>query len=305
MILTVTLNAALDLTYQVPSLVQGETHRVSHMHGRAGGKGLNVARVLQTFGYDVIATGLAGGRTGSEIRQDLDQAGLAHWFTTVDGESRRTVAVTAQDTGDATVFNEQGPTVSADEWSAFLAQCEELIDRADLVVASGSLAPGLPEDAYGTLTDLAARRGVDTVIDTHGLPLVAALRSRPLFVKPNHHELAAVTGIKNVREGTARVRSLGARNVVASLGPDGLLADGPTGAWRAEPGAVLSGNPTGAGDACVAALAAGHVDGLEPPQWLARAVAWSMAAVLSPYAGQVDPATAARLEAHVTVEEIR
>lgn len=303
MILTVTLNAALDVTYSVPALVEGASHRVDEVHTRAGGKGVNVARVLHDFGYDVLATGLAGGASGDRLRADLDSAGVCHAFGAVAGDSRRTVTVVSEATGEATVLNEPGPVISGPEWQAFLSHFADLVADADLVVCSGSLPPGLPHGAYGQLCEAATAQHAETFLDAQGTDLLAALAAGPALVKPNRDELLATVGGDDLWAGAARLRELGAHSVVASLGANGMLALTPDGAWRATPGAALTGNPTGAGDAAVAALAAGHVEGTDWPERLRRAVAWSAAAVRSPYAGHVDPSIAAHLRADVALKE--
>lgn len=304
MIVTVTLNAALDITYGVASLVQNTSHRVEHVHGRAGGKGINVARVLRTFGYEVTTTGFLGGGTGTEICEDLATAGVTQQFVEISGESRRTVAVVAQDTGDATVFNEAGPTVTDAEWAAFLDTFDARLERASLVVCAGSLPDGLPHDAYAQMVTRARAAGVATIVDAHGQALIAALAARPAVVKPNIHELEAITGICDPIQGARQLRAMGAECAVISLGPDGMLAMTGNGAWSAVSAASLDGNPTGAGDASVAALAAGHVEGRSWSERLRTAAAWSAAAVLASHAGDVDPAHASRLHAEVTLEEI-
>jgi len=302
-IVTVTLNVALDVTYPVPTLEVGGSHVVGTPHARAGGKGVNVARVLHQHGCPVLATGLVGGPTGADVRDDLAAAGVAHDFAEVAGPSRRTVTVVAADSGDATAFNEPGPEVSAAEWGAFVRHLESLLAEASVVVLSGSL-PGVPVYAYRELTRLAQRHGTAVVLDATQVALLAALEAGPDIVKPNASELAATTGLTSPVEGAGQLRDRGARAVVASLGVDGLLAHTPDGLWRASIPERLAGNPTGAGDACVAALAAGIAEGWAWPQRLRTAVAWSAAAVVAPHAGTVDPDTRDRVHDHILVEEI-
>ncbi|GAA4632375.1 1-phosphofructokinase family hexose kinase [Actinoallomurus vinaceus] len=273
MIVTVTPNLALDVTYELPELLPGETHRVENVHARAGGKGVNVARVLHTLGHDVLVIGLAGGATGTALRADLDAAGLAHDLVPIAGETRRTVTVVAG--GDATLLNEPGPTITPEEWAALEAR----IPDADVVVISGSLPPGVPADAVARL----ARRDVPVIVDTSGEPLRHAA-PYAWAVKPNADELAELTGTD---DPVAAARSLGAPAVVVSLGAEGLLAVVGDDVHRAAPPQVVSGNPTGAGDAVVAALAAGI--GSPWPSLLKDAAALSAAAVLAPVAGAYDP----------------
>jgi tagatose 6-phosphate kinase len=304
MILTVTLNAALDVTYPVASLVPDSAHQIERAHVRAGGKGVNVARVLEHFGQPVLATGLVGGTSGAAIRHDLDGAGIRHHFCGIAGESRRTVTVVAADTGDATAFNERGPLVSIAEWRDFLEHFDHLVRDASVVVCSGSLPPGLPVDAYAELCRRARTHGIPSIVDTAGPALVAAAEAAPATVKPNSVELRATTRAPDLRAGAGQLLAHGAEAVVVSLGPDGLLAVTHDNAWQARPPGRISGNPTGAGDACVAALASGLLTGSEWPDRLRTAVAWSAAAVPMPYAGDVDDETYRRMFDRVQLEEI-
>lgn len=235
MILTVTLNAALDATWSVDSLRPRTSHRVDDARERAGGKGINVARVLGGLGHDPVATGLVGGATGRRILDGLHTAGIRSEFVEVSGESRRTLAVVSRDDGDATVFNGRGPSVTAAEWQLFLRRYAALTAAARVVVLSGSTPQGLPADAYAQLVRTAAAAGALTVLDTSGPDLLRALEARPDVVKPNAEEIAAATGQVDPARAAAALRSLGARAVVASAGADGLRAVTPEGTWRATP----------------------------------------------------------------------
>ena len=315
MILTVTLNTALDVTYHVPALRPGRTHRVSTVDERAGGKGVNVARVLHTLGEPVIATGLVGGGTGASIRALLGD--LRHSFVDIAQPSRRTTVVA--DGTDGTGFWEPGPQVSAAEWSAFVAHYSALLRVARVVVLAGSLPPGVPADAYASLVELARAAEVPSVLDAAGEPLRAGLAAGPDVVKPNAHELAMATGmavgalpdaeelaVSEAAEAAdaLRVSGNGRSAVVASLGRHGLLASTMDGRWHALPVAPLTGNPTGAGDAAVAALARGLAYKLSWPQRLSDAVGLSGAAVVSPVAGNVTREDFQRMRRVATVREL-
>lgn len=269
MIVTVTLNPALDLTYTVDALVPHRTHRVGRVAERAGGKGLNVAGVLHALGEPVLATGMLGGATGAAVGA---RTRVPHSFTTIGGETRRTVTVL--DRVDATGLWEPGPVVTDEEWAAFRAHYETLVRDAVVVVLSGSLPRGLPVDAYAQLIRLAARYRCRSVLDTSGDALRLGAAAGPDVVKPNAHELDALGPTTSA--------------VVESHGPEGLIARTPQGSWRARPPEVVTGNPTGAGDACAAALARGLRDGTPWPELLADAVALAAAAVLAPVAGEID-----------------
>lgn len=297
MIVTVTLNPALDVTYRVGELVPHGTHRVSAVGMRPGGKGLNVAGVLHALGEPVLATGLLGGAAGDRVGALLAAEAVPAAFVPIAGETRRTVTVA--DDVDATGFWEPGPAVTHAEWAAFVAHFRGLLADADVVALCGSLPPGVPIDAYASLVRLAAAGGVPSVLDTSGEALRHGLAGGPDLVKPNAAELSALLapagGGGGEVDDAAHALTCGARAVVVSRGPDGLLALTRDEAWRGVPPERLTGNPTGAGDACVAALSRGLRDRTPWPALLADAVALSAAAVAAPLAGAVDPETYRRL----------
>ncbi|MFG2679418.1 1-phosphofructokinase family hexose kinase [Streptomyces sp. NPDC048392] len=291
MILTVTLNTALDITYRVPRLTPHASHRVAGVTERPGGKGLNVARVLAALGHEVTVTGFAGGATGGVVRERLTGVrGVTDALVPVAGPTRRTLAVVDERTGDTTQLNEPGPTVASAEWEAFREAYEDLLAGAAAVALCGSLPPGVPVGAYAGLVRAARAAGVPVLLDTSGEPLRRGLAARPDLIKPNADELAELTGSHEPLRAAQAARRRGARAVVASLGADGMLAVTPEGRWRAAPPAHVHGNPTGAGDSAVAGLLSGLVEHLTWPDRLARAVALSAATVLAPVAGEFDRA---------------
>ncbi|NEY32755.1 hexose kinase [Streptomyces sp. PRKS01-65] len=302
MILTVTLNTALDITYRVRALRPHASHRVSEVTERPGGKGLNVARVLAALGHEVTVTGFAGGATGREVRERLAGVpGIVDALLPVAGATRRTIAVVDEHTGDTTQLNEPGPAVTTAEWHAFQEAYGELLAGARAVALCGSLPPGVPVGAYAGLIRTARAAGVPVLLDTSGEPLRRGVAARPDLIKPNAEELAELTGSHEPLRAAQDARRRGARSVVASLGADGLLATTPEGRWRATPPAPVRGNPAGAGDSAVAGLLSGLVERLPWPDRLARATALSAATVLAPVAGEFDRAAYGELLGRVAV----
>lgn len=291
-ILTVTLNAALDITYRVPRLRAHTTHRVTEVTERPGGKGLNVARVLAALGHDTVVAGFAGGTTGVVLRERLTAVDrVTDALIPVSGPTRRTIGIVDGATGDTTQLNEPGPTVGPAEWTAFADSYRRLLPKAAAVALCGSLPPGVPVGTYARLIREAHAAGVPTVLDTSGEPLRRGIAARPTIAKPNAHELAGLTGFTEPLRAARDARRRGAHAVAASLGPDGMLAVTADGAWRATPPGRLAGNPTGAGDSAVAGLLSGLVEGLAWPERLVRAVALSAATVRAPAAGEFNSAT--------------
>ena len=304
MILTVTLNTALDITYRVKALRPHASHRVGEVTERPGGKGLNVARVLAALGHEVTVTGFAGGATGRTLQEQLLGAErISDALVPVTGSTRRTIAVVDTSTGDTTQLNEPGPLISPAEWSAFREAYEHLLRSASAVALCGSLPPGVPVGAYATLVRAARAAAVPVLLDTSGEPLRRGIAARPDVVKPNADELAELTGSHEPLGAMKDARRRGAHAVVASLGAKGLVALTPDGEWRAPAPDRLSGNPTGAGDSAVAGLLSGHAEHLPWPQRLARAVALSAATVVAPVAGEFDRPTYEALVTKVQVDE--
>jgi tagatose 6-phosphate kinase len=332
-ILTVTLNAAIDVTYRVERFVPGSAMRVEHVHQRAGGKGVNVARVLAATGAPACATGLAGGRRGEAIRAELARLGIREEFEAVAGESRQTVVVT-DGLQHPTEMNEPGPAIQPGEWDRFQRRFARLVAEARVAVLAGSMPPGLPADAYGQLCAAARRAGTPVLVDAGGPALRLACGAGPDIVTPNHRELhRAVDGTVDAADGqpcgaasggaggggTAgdgsrsrvaaalgageRLRRIGAGAVVASLGSDGIAAVTPDGCWRVSHRHV-DGNPVGAGDALAAGLAAALSAGRGWPDMLASATGLAMASVRQPWAGEVDAAEAAELSTSVRVSRL-
>ncbi|MFD6623947.1 1-phosphofructokinase family hexose kinase [Streptomyces diastaticus] len=301
MILTVTLNTAVDLTYHVPALREHTTHRVTETRERPGGKGLNVARVLARLGHDTTVTGFAGGPTGAWLREALSgESRVRDALVPIGGTTRRTVAVVDTAGGDTTQFNEPGPIVTAAEWEALKRAYATLLPGAEAVALCGSLPPGVPVGAYAHLIREARAANVPVLLDTSGEPLRRGIAARPDLVKPNATELADLTGTRDPRHAARAARRRGARAVVASLGAEGLLAETAAGAWRAAPPAPVRGNPTGAGDSAVAGLLVGLVEGADWPDRLVRAAALSAATVHASAAGEYDEAVYRDLAVRIT-----
>lgn len=306
MIVTVTLNPAIDLTYTVPAIELGQSHRVQNPAARAGGKGVNVARVLTGQGAAAVVIAPIGGATGDEFRAELDSAGLSHRLVDAGQATRRTIALVTR--AQTTNLNEAGSPLSQDEWEQVVTTITTALQEASVLVISGSTPPSTPLDMLPRLINAATEREIPVMVDTSGEYLLAAAEAGPTVLKPNREELLTalsresspstgpLTGNPNLDHIADAARILAARGgatVFASLGAEGMLAVGPEGTVSyARLPRPLPGNPTGAGDAAVAAIASDLADGVFDRQTsLVKATAWSAAAVLAPLAGTLtDPA---------------
>lgn len=237
MILTVAPNVALDITYRVDQLTPGLSHRVRSVEERAGGKGVNVARALHALGHDTFVLGLVGGATAGAITTDLARGGLGHELVVVEGPTRRSIAVVDARNQEATLFNEPGPRVAAPSWSDFEARLAARLPEATALVVSGSLPPGVGDDAGARLMRMAAAHRVVVLVDAVGEALLQAAAAGADIVKLNSGELRQTTGRSDVAAAATALRRRGAKAVVVSLGaagddrlrPRGVLAGGHSG----------------------------------------------------------------------------
>ncbi|WP_029146411.1 1-phosphofructokinase family hexose kinase [Microbacterium luticocti] len=289
MIVTVTPNPAVDLTLTLDALHPGATHGIAPARRRAGGKGVNVARVLAQTGHDALALGLVGTDEADWFARDLP--GVTARFTRCAEPTRSTYALVETGPGRTSQLNERGAARAPDEWADLYTAIAEAARRARCVTVSGSLPPGAAADAVARM--LQSARPAPVIADLVGDALRAAAACGADVLKPNRDELATTVGTGDPVAGARMLQEAGAGLVVVSLGEDGLVAVPRTGApVRGRLPRPLHGNATGAGDAAVAAIAGAIDDGLDLdadlPEIVRRAVAFSAAAVLAPLAGTID-----------------
>jgi 1-phosphofructokinase family hexose kinase len=315
MIITVTLNTAIDKTLSVPNFRLGRRHRTVEQTTMPGGKGVNVARVLKTLGAPVIATGMAGGATGTRIVEQLTQLSVLSDFVRIREESRTNTAVIDPTTGEQTEINERGPKVSEQECELFIDKLLYLAKGAGLCVFAGSLPREVDIDIYAGLIRELRRLGVATVVDTDGDPLRRAVRAEPDVISPNVLEAEELVGhefnddedrIIAVRE----MSELGAREAIMTM-PDGCFAytapDVPNGGpvlyrVRVPPGAVEPRASVGSGDAFLAGFVASRYAGKPTAECLAFGVACGAESTRHLGAGLIEPDRAGRLLSEIEVE---
>ncbi|HEX2085769.1 MAG TPA: 1-phosphofructokinase family hexose kinase, partial [Solirubrobacteraceae bacterium] len=211
MIITVTLNAAIDKTLSVPNFRLGRRHRTVEQTTMAGGKGVNVARALKALGQPVIATGLQGGPTGTRIVEQLTQESILNDFVRIREESRTNTAVLDPTTGEQTEINERGPSVSEQELELFRDKLVYLARGAEIVVLAGSLPRGVAAEAYALLIRELKRVDVEIIVDTDGEPLRHAVRAEPTIISPNITEAEELVGheFNEEQDMVAAVREMG------------------------------------------------------------------------------------------------
>jgi 1-phosphofructokinase family hexose kinase len=312
MIVTVTLNAAIDKTLAVPNFRLGRRHRAVEQTAMAGGKGVNVARALKALGQPVIATGVAGGPTGTLITEALTNEGILNDFLRIREESRTSTAVIDPTSGEQTEINEYGPLVSESELDHFIEKLLYLAKGAAMCVFSGSQPRGVEPGLYGRLIDELRRLGVSTVLDSEGEPLGIATRRGPDLVSPNELEAEGLVGREFADEedrvaGVAEMVELGARESIMTL-PNGclaLLSDGTEKrVFRAALDPLEPVSAVGSGDAFLAGFVAARYSGSGNEDCLRFAVACGAESTQHFGAGVVDLREVERLRPEVRVERI-
>jgi 1-phosphofructokinase/tagatose 6-phosphate kinase len=312
-IVTVTLNAAIDRTLTVPIFQLGHRHRASGALVLAGGKGINVARALKLLGVPVVATGLAGGRTGTRIVEELTADAILNDFVRIQEESRTSTAVIDPTSGTHTEINEWGPRVTDRELEMWREKLLYLAGAAELVVLSGSLPRGVSESFYADVVRELARRDVHAVLDAEGDPLRLGLEAEPFLVSPNQREAEGIVGqeLEDEEDFLMALDALaeaGARNVVITVetGCYALLRhERRPRRYRAVAPQLEAVSPLGSGDVLLAQFLAARRDAQPPEESLRLAVAAGAASVTEVGAGRFDPREAHRLAAEVEVHELQ
>ena len=315
MILTVTLNTAIDKTLAVPNFRLGRRHRTVDQTTMPGGKGVNVARVLKTLGAPVIATGLAGGATGTRLVDQLTQFSVLSDFVRIREESRTNTAVIDPTTGEQTEINERGPAVSEQEIELFVDKLLYLARGASVCVFAGSLPRNVEVDVYAGLIRELKRMGVTCMVDTDGDPLRRAVRAEPDVISPNVLEAEELVGheFNDEEDHCIAVREmaeLGAHEAIMTA-PDGCYAHVvpkdpglPPSLYRlrVRHGAVEPHATVGSGDAFLAGFVAARYNGRSTQECLVYGVACGAESTRHLGAGLVDPGQVERLLDAVEIE---
>ncbi len=260
MILTVTMNPSIDVSYPLEQLHLDTVNRITKVSKTAGGKGLNVSRVLSQLGASLTATGLIGGHFGDYLMQQLDKDGIPHDFSKIRGETRSCIAILHE--GQQTEILESGPEVSKEEQEKFIKKFEDLLDKTNFVAISGSLPEGINKNFYSLLIEKAAEKEVKVLLDTSGDTLRTSVESpsKPYLIKPNETEIADLIG-KELHSEDELMEALkvnifdGIEWIVVTLGADGALVKHLDDFYRVKIPVIEVVNPVGSGDSTIAGLA--------------------------------------------------
>lgn len=279
MILTVTLNPAVDKTCHINELMLGQVNRLKSVKSIAGGKGVNVTKVLRQFDYPVIAMGFLGGYSGQMICDKLTDMGAECHFTFIDGETRVSTNVLAEN-GYVTEILEPGPEITAEELRRFLEEYNTQVENVKVVVLSGSIPRGVPQDIYATLITIAREKGCRVYLDTSGEALKEGAKAIPHVMKPNRKEMEYLVGRKlstteDMVSEAKKWLEAGVEQVIVSLGAKGFVVVDKEGVIEQPACKVKAVNTVACGDCLVASFCMSCLEGKEP------AVAAKQAAALS------------------------
>jgi 1-phosphofructokinase family hexose kinase len=312
MIITVTLNAALDKSLDVPNFTPGRRHRTVDQQTIPGGKGVNIARAIKRLGQPVIATGLAGGATGTRIVEALNDEAILNSFVRIREESRTNTAVIDPTTGQHTEINERGPSVSPREMEMFRDKLLYLAKGASICVFAGSLPRGVEPDVYANLIREVRKLGVTTMLDTEGEPLRLAVRAEPDVVSPNELEAEELVGhefngVDDRAQAVVEISRLGASEAIMTVS-DGcyaqVLEGGVPALYRVTVEEQEARSRIGSGDAFLAGYVASHYAGRSAVDCLRFGVACGAESTQHIGAGILEPGKVDRLLEEVRAERV-
>lgn len=286
MIITVTMNPAVDKTVEIEKLCPNDLNRISKAGSDAGGKGINVSKTLAAMGGESLAMGFLGGSAGKNIEQILTSLNVSHDFIWVEGETRTNTKVCAT-VGGVTELNEPGPYIQKEDIELLIGKILAHTDRHTLVVLAGSIPAGVDTDIYSVITKKVHEKGGTVLVDADGDLLKNALTASPDIIKPNRQELEEyIQGQGSLTEDKLRhlcseFQRSGISTIAVSMGSEGafFVKDNYIARSFALPVEVHS--TVGAGDAMVAALAYAWEYGLNDEEMVRLAMAASAGAVMT------------------------
>lgn len=268
MILSVTLNPSVDHALFVHEIRLGDVNRPYRVETDAGGKGVNLSRVTAELGAPSAATGFLAGSAGEYVLGVLEHQGVRAEFAWLDGETRQNFSVEDDSDAPPTSFNSPGPRVTPSAYAEFLAICERLAQEATYVAISGSIPPGVADDAVADLVHRFRAAGDGVAVDCDGEVMRHAMRARPTLIKPNQNEAERLLGRPvpenptEAIEAAHALREMGAESVILSLGKHGAVLARAEGTWIAVPPEVETRSTIGSGDSMLGGFLAGWRQGL-------------------------------------------
>lgn len=294
MILTVTLNPSVDIKYTLNRFLIDAVNRVDEVIKTAGGKGLNVSRVLKQLGEEVGATGFLGGELGDFIRSELKKEGIYEWFLPIQGKTRNCIAILHE--GMQTEILESGPTIQEHEIETFITHFAEIVPQVDIVTISGSLPKGVPQNFYQRLLNICAEHGKKVLLDINGKLLQTTLQgeSKPYLIKPNEEELGQFFG-RNTETSEEIIIAIqddvfqGIDWVFVSRGSKGAIVKHHDAIYKVSIPVVKAVNPVGSGDSVIAGMAAGIIRDFEEETLIRYGMTMGVLNALEEKTGYINP----------------
>src|SRR5690625_1369818 len=310
MIITITANPAVDISYPLEELVIDDVNRVADVSKTAGGKGLNVARVVGQLGEEVGASGFLGGSLGNFIREEVKEQNIHDRFVEIEGDTRNCIAILHK--GNQTEILESGPTISAEEEERFLTAYEEFISEASVITISGSLPKGLSSDFYRQLIELGGQAKVDGYLGTGGDMIKDLLTGaeKPFLIKPNESEFADIVGVESGTKAEcvqhlSAVLLGGGESVVVTLGVGGAVVKKGAQVYEVDIPTVDVVNPVGSGDSVIAGFAVARKRGYDVERMISFGLTMGVLNAMEETTGSVDVARVDEIEREIVVRKIR
>lgn len=308
MILTVTLNPAVDTRYEIKDFQIGKVFRSENGRKTPGGKGLNVARVLNNLEAEVLTTGYLGGSTGDWIEKKLEEKNIKTSFKRIKGETRVCLAIL--DENNQSEILEKGPIIEKEEQENFLVHFQKIIENTEIICCSGSLPRGVDLDFYKKIIKIGKSFGKKVILDTSGKTLLNSLEENPFLIKPNKDELEDILNIKlndeiAIVENGKKLQNMGAKNIMISLGKDGCIFIGEKEVFKAKiPKGIEVLNPIGSGDSSVAGFAYALSKGKEIKECVKYSMACGISNAMSLETGKVNKNQVKELIERIEIEKI-
>lgn len=286
MVYTITLNPALDRTIWVKKIKSDDSNRIDKEERFAGGKGIDVSKVLTILGVNNSAMGFVGGFTGEELEGLLINGGINCDFSRITGETRTNIIINDVNSGKQTSYSASGPKIKPYELMKLIYKVEKL-DKPEIVIISGSQPPGIHPEIYRKLIIIAKNKGAQVVLDTDGDALKVGIQGLPDIIKPNVHELSRLVDMRlitidEIIRAAQSIHKQGVRIVLVSMGAKGIILFSKKERYLASPPKVRVKNTIGAGDSAVAGFVYGLVMGKSLKKALIYAVAAGTATTLRP-----------------------
>lgn len=309
MIVTVTMNPAIDKTIEINRLNRGNLNRIEKIEYDAGGKGINVSKTIHELGGESIATGFLGGNAGRVIEEVLDSRGIKHDFVWVDGETRTNTKVCEQD-GTVTELNEKGPEITPEQLTNLLEKMDDLADDNVLFILAGSIPGNMEKNIYARIIERVHKKGAKVLLDADGELFRKGLEQKPDMIKPNQWEIEELQGFshgvsdKKLINVAEKMQKDGIDTVVISLGKNGALFVCGSYVAKGMPLKVDVHSTVGAGDAMVAAMAYSFEKKMEPRETARLCMAVSAGAVMTVGTKPPEKQLVKQLMKRVILEEV-